>query len=76
MAYYSDIQGDIPSGEIGNLFTLPKEYCPLSYVFAYAGPSLKIQIRINSDGIVNFYNYGDRIDGKNSSRFTLTYVTA
>lgn len=76
MTYTSDVQGNIPSGEIGTLFTLPEGYRPPNNVCTFTGPDTKIQVRIGTNGYVNFYNYGNDINGIIAARFTLTYVTA
>lgn len=74
MTYNSDINGNIPAGDIGMLFTLPEEYRPSYFVVAFTGPSTNIQVRVDPYGKVNFYNYGDAITQLASARFTLTYV--
>ena len=56
------------------LFTLPEEYRPPYFVIAFMGPRENIQVRVGTDGKVNFYNYGDAITQQTSARFTLTYV--
>ena len=76
MTYISDVQGNIPSGEIGTLFTLPEGYRPPNNIVAFTGPNAKIQVRIGPNGSVYFYNYGDDINNPVAARFTLTYVTA
>ena len=76
MTYISDIQGNIPSGEIGTLFTLPEGYRPPNNIVAFTGPNTKIQVRINPNGSVYFYNYGVDINSTTGARFTLTYVAA
>lgn len=74
MSYSSDINRNIPTGDMGDLFTLPEEYRPPYVAVAFSGPRTDIQVRVTSDGRVNFYNYGDAITGRTSARFTLTYV--
>lgn len=74
MTYHFDINGNIPGGDMGDLFTLPEEYRPPYVVVAFTDPDTKIQVKVNLDGSVNFYNYGDAITGQASARFTLTYV--
>ena len=74
MSYFSDVNGNIPTGDMGNLFTLPEEYRPPYAVVAFAGPRTNIQVRVGTDGKVNFYNYGDAITQQAAARFTLTYV--
>ena len=74
MTYNFDINGNIPSGDMGMLFTLPEEYRPSYAVVAFTGPRTNIQVRVDPDGKVNFYNYGNAITQLTSARFTLTYV--
>lgn len=74
MTYFSDVNGNIPTGDMGNLFTLPEEYRPPNTVVAFTGPVVNIQVRVGIDGSVNLYNYGDAITQQTASRFTLTYV--
>ena len=74
MSYTGDVNGNIPPGDMGNLFTLPEEYRPPYIAVAFAGPRTNIQVRVNLDGSVNFYNYGDAISTLSAARFTLTYV--
>lgn len=74
MTYHSDINGNIPAGDMGNLFTLPEEYRPPYFITAFTSPRTNIQVRVSPDGRVNFYNYGDAITQQTSARFTLTYV--
>lgn len=74
MTYRSDVNGNVPSGDMGNLFTLPEEYRPPYFVVAFTGPVVNIQVSVNTDGSVNFYNYGDTITQRTTARFTLTYV--
>lgn len=56
------------------LFTLPEEYRPPYFVIAFTGPRTNIQVRVGTDGKVNFHNYGDTISTLSAARFTLTYV--
>lgn len=74
MTYVSDVQGNIPSGEIGTLFTLPEGYRPPDNVCTFTDPNTKIQVRIGPNGTVYFYNYGNDINNPVAARFTLTYV--
>lgn len=74
MTYTSDINGNVPSGDMGSLFTLPEEYHPSYFVVAFAGPKINIQVTVDPNGKVSFYNYGDAITGETAARFTLTYV--
>ena len=74
MTYHSDINGNIPTGDMGDLFTLPEEYRPSYFVVAFTGPETNIQVRVDPYGKVNFYNYSGAITGQTSARFTLTYV--
>ena len=74
MSYFSDVNGNIPTGDMGNLFTLLEEYRPPYVVVAFTGPKTSIQVRVGTDGKVNFYNYGDAITQQTTARFTLTYV--
>lgn len=74
MTYNADVNGNIPKGDMGNLFTLPEEYRPPYSVVAFTTQSTKIQVRVGRDGKVNFYNYGDAITQQAAARFTLTYV--
>ena len=74
MTYHSDINGNIPTGDMGMLFTLSEEYRPSYFVVAFTGPETNIQVRVDPYGKVNFYNYGDNINAPSAARFTLTYV--
>ena len=74
MTYSSDINGNIPAGDMGAPFTLPEEYRPPYSVIAFTGPETNIQVRVGTDGKVKFYNYGDAITQQTKARFTLTYV--
>lgn len=74
MTYHSDINGNIPSGDMGDLFTLSEEYRPSYFVVAFTGPETNIQVKVDPYGKINFYNYGDAITQQTSARFTLTYV--
>ena len=75
MSYVSDVNGNVPTGDMGNLFTLPEEYRPPYIVVVFAGPGTNIQVRVGRDGKVNFYNYGNAIVKQTAARFMLTYVT-
>lgn len=74
MTYHSDINGNIPSGDMGDLFTLPEEYRPPYFVIAFTGPVVNIQVKVDPYGKVNFFNYSKDITQRTSARFTLTYV--
>lgn len=74
MSYTGDVNDNVPPGDMGNLFTLPEEYRPPYVAVAFTGPVTNIQVRVNLDGSVKFYNYGDAIIEQTAARFTLTYV--
>lgn len=74
MTYSSDINGNTPAGDMGAPFTLPEEYCPPYSVIAFTGPETNIQVIVDPDGEVKFYNYGNAIIEQTAARFTLTYV--
>lgn len=76
ITYPNDVQGNIPRGEIGVVFTLPAEYRPKYSMIAFTGPVTNIQIQIYTNGEIFLYNYGNDITGLISARFTLTYLTA
>lgn len=74
MSYIYEVNGNVPAGDMGNLFTLPEEYWPPYFVVAFTGPVINIQVRVTADGVVSFYNYGNAITRQTTARFTLTYV--